>query len=211
MTLSLQLIWNYWSDFHETWYVDRTSYGVMHIGRKFWSPHFCRSYAPWNLENIRKSSKNRSFLCQFFINEITASDAGQDIIRSHLFNFDLLYFKFKQIWGLGVGRKKIMARKMKSFYLRGLKWEITKRILGLVLFPFDFPPKSPFRIFCLCIFTQALEKRLFWTIIDLYKLYITFVYSWLSVQLQCITKTHLIYNHIDFGFFFVHIFLSDIE
>ena len=26
-----------------------------------------------------------SFLCQFFINEITASDAGPDIIRSHLF------------------------------------------------------------------------------------------------------------------------------
>ena len=25
--------------------VDRTSYVVMHIGRKFWSPHFCRSYA----------------------------------------------------------------------------------------------------------------------------------------------------------------------
>jgi len=25
------------------------------------------------------------FICQFFINEITASDAGPDIIRSHLF------------------------------------------------------------------------------------------------------------------------------
>ena len=86
MTLSLQLLWNYWSDFHETWYVDRTSYGVMHVGRKFWSPHFCWSYAPWNLENIRKSTNNLvSFLCQFFINEITASDAGPDIIRSHLF------------------------------------------------------------------------------------------------------------------------------
>ena len=85
MTLSLQLLWNYWSDFHETWYVDRTSYGVMHIGRKFWSLHFCGSYAPLNLENIRKSTNNLSFLCQFFINEITASDAGPDIIRSHLF------------------------------------------------------------------------------------------------------------------------------
>ena len=85
MTLSLQLLWNYWSDFHETWYVDRTSYGVMHIGRKFCSPHFCGSYAPWNLENILKSTNNLSFLCQFFINEITASDAGPDIIRSHLF------------------------------------------------------------------------------------------------------------------------------
>ena len=41
--------------------------------------------APWNLENIRKSTNNLSFLCQFFINEITASDAGPDIIRSHLF------------------------------------------------------------------------------------------------------------------------------
>ena len=51
MTLSSQLLWNYWSNFHETWYVDRTSYGVMHIGRKFWSPHFCWSYVPWNLEN----------------------------------------------------------------------------------------------------------------------------------------------------------------
>ena len=85
MTMSLQLLWNYWSIYHETWYVDRTSYGVMHIGRKFWSPHFCWSYAPWNLENIRKSTNNLSFLCQFFINEITASDAGPDIIRSHLF------------------------------------------------------------------------------------------------------------------------------
>ena len=85
MTLSLQLLWNYWSDFHETWYVDRTSYCVMHIGRKFWSPHFCGSYAPWNLQNIRKSTNNLSFLCQFSINEITASDAGPDIIRSHLF------------------------------------------------------------------------------------------------------------------------------
>ena len=84
MTLSLQLLWNYWSIYHETWYVERTSYGVMHIGRKFWSPHFCGSYAPWNLQNIRKSTNNLSFLCQFFINEITASDAGPDIIRSHL-------------------------------------------------------------------------------------------------------------------------------
>ena len=86
MSLSLQLLWNYWSDFHETWYVDRTSYGVMHIGRKFWSPHFCGRYAPCNLENIRKSTNNLSFLCQFFINAITASDAGPDIIRSHLFH-----------------------------------------------------------------------------------------------------------------------------
>ena len=48
--------------------------------------NFCGSYAPWNLENIRKSTNNLSFLCQFFINEITTSDAGPDIIRSHLFN-----------------------------------------------------------------------------------------------------------------------------
>ena len=41
--------------------------------------------SPWNLENICKSTNNLSFLCQFFINEITASDAGPDIIRSHLF------------------------------------------------------------------------------------------------------------------------------
>ena len=80
MTLSLRLLWNYWSIYHETLYVDRTSYGVMHIGMKFWSPHFCGSYAPWNVENIRKSTNNLSFLCQFFINEITASDAGPDII-----------------------------------------------------------------------------------------------------------------------------------
>ena len=83
--LSSQLLWNYWSIYHETWNVDRTSYGVMHIGRKFWSPHFSGSYAPWNLENICKSTNNLSFLCQFFINEITASDVGPDIIRSHLF------------------------------------------------------------------------------------------------------------------------------
>ena len=52
--LSSQLLWNYWSNYHETWYVDRTSYVVMHIGRKFWSPHFCGSYALWNLENTHK-------------------------------------------------------------------------------------------------------------------------------------------------------------
>ena len=81
MTLSLQLVINYWSIYHETWYVDRTWYGVMHICRIFWSRHFC---APWNLENIRKSTNNLIFLCQLFINEITASDAGPVIIRSHL-------------------------------------------------------------------------------------------------------------------------------
>ena len=32
--------------------VDRTSYGVMHNGRKFWSPYFCGSYAPWNFTRI---------------------------------------------------------------------------------------------------------------------------------------------------------------
>ena len=47
-SLSSQLLWNYWSNYHETWYVDKTSYVVMHIGRKFWSPHFCGSYVPWN-------------------------------------------------------------------------------------------------------------------------------------------------------------------
>ena len=49
--LSSQLLWNYWSNYHKTWYVDRTSYVVMHISRKCWSPHFCGSYAPWNVEN----------------------------------------------------------------------------------------------------------------------------------------------------------------
>ena len=47
-------------------------------------------YAPWNLENIRKSTNNLSFLCPFFINEITVSDAGPDIIRSHLFHFSII-------------------------------------------------------------------------------------------------------------------------
>ena len=61
MTLSSQLLWNYWSIYHETWYVDRTSYGVLHIGRKFWFPHFCGSWAPWNLENIRESTNNVNF------------------------------------------------------------------------------------------------------------------------------------------------------
>ena len=103
MTLSLQLLWNYWSIYHETWYVDRRSYGVMHIGRKFWSPHFCGSYAPWNLENIRKSTNNLTFLCQFFINEITASDAGPDIIRSHLFKFtNIIPFSFLRIFIISI-------------------------------------------------------------------------------------------------------------
>ena len=52
--LSSQLLWNYWSNYHETWYVDKTSYVAMHISMKFWSPHFCGSYAPWNLENTNK-------------------------------------------------------------------------------------------------------------------------------------------------------------
>ena len=52
--LSSQLLWNYWSNYHETWYADRTSYVVMIIGRKFWSLHFCGSYAPWSLENTHK-------------------------------------------------------------------------------------------------------------------------------------------------------------
>ena len=91
MTLSLGLLWNYWSIYHETWYIERTSYGVMHIGRKFWSPHFFGGYAPWNFENIRKSTNNLSFLWQFFINEITASDAGPDIIRSHLLKKNRFY------------------------------------------------------------------------------------------------------------------------
>ena len=58
--LSSQLLWKYWSNYHETWYVDRTSYVVMHIGRKFWSPHFCWSYVPWNLENTHKWSCHRN-------------------------------------------------------------------------------------------------------------------------------------------------------
>ena len=48
--LSSQLIWNYWSNYHETWYVDRTSYVVMHISRKFWSPHF---FGVMSLETLK--------------------------------------------------------------------------------------------------------------------------------------------------------------
>ena len=64
-SLLAQLLWNRSTEFHETWYVDRTSYCVMHIGRKILIPYFCGSYAPWNLENIRKSTNNLSFLCHF--------------------------------------------------------------------------------------------------------------------------------------------------
>ena len=58
--LSSQLLWNYWSNYHETWYVDRTSYVVMNIGR---NPHFCGSYmyVPWNLENTHKWPCHRNF------------------------------------------------------------------------------------------------------------------------------------------------------
>ena len=42
------------SDFHETWYVDRTSYVVVHIARKCCSPDFNGRYSPWNLENNHK-------------------------------------------------------------------------------------------------------------------------------------------------------------
>ena len=58
--LSSQLLWNYWSNYHVTWYVDRTSYVVMHFGRKFWSPHFFGSFVPWNLENTHKWSCHRN-------------------------------------------------------------------------------------------------------------------------------------------------------
>jgi hypothetical protein len=37
-SLSAQLLWHYWTEFHETWYVVRTPYVVVHITRKFWSP-----------------------------------------------------------------------------------------------------------------------------------------------------------------------------
>ena len=117
MTLSLQLLWNYWSIYHETWYVDRTLYGVMHIGRKFWSPYFCGSYAPWNLENICKSTNNLSFWCQFFINEITASDAGPDIIRSHL---------FMKNWFL-------MQRKVNYYHIFDIKTKAMLMILSLCI------------------------------------------------------------------------------
>ena len=51
ISLSLQLLWNYLSVIHETWYVVRTSYVVLEIARKCCSSHFCGSYGPWNLEN----------------------------------------------------------------------------------------------------------------------------------------------------------------
>ena len=52
-SLSAQLLWNYWTEFHETWKVVRTPYVVVYITRKFLSPEFCGSYAPLNLEICR--------------------------------------------------------------------------------------------------------------------------------------------------------------
>jgi hypothetical protein len=52
-SLSVQLLWNYWTDFHENWLIVRTPYVVVHITRKFWSSEFCGSYAHWNLEIFR--------------------------------------------------------------------------------------------------------------------------------------------------------------
>jgi hypothetical protein len=52
-SLSTQLLWNYWTEFHETWWVVRTPYVVVHIIRKLWSPGICGSYAPLNLEISR--------------------------------------------------------------------------------------------------------------------------------------------------------------
>ena len=45
------------TEFCEMWSVARASYVVVHITRKFWSPNFCRSYAPLNLEIYQKSHK----------------------------------------------------------------------------------------------------------------------------------------------------------
>ena len=56
MTLSAQLLWNYWSEFEETLYVARTSYVVVYITREFWFPNFCWSYGCLNLEICPKSS-----------------------------------------------------------------------------------------------------------------------------------------------------------
>ena len=39
--------------FHETWQIVRTPYVVVHITRKLWSPKFCGSYTPLNLEISR--------------------------------------------------------------------------------------------------------------------------------------------------------------
>ena len=52
-SLSAQFLWNYWTEYHETWLVVRTPYLVVHITSKFWSPEFCGSYAPLNLEISR--------------------------------------------------------------------------------------------------------------------------------------------------------------
>ena len=69
-------------------------------------PSFLWELCPWNLENIRKSTNNISFLCHFYINEITASDAGPDIIRSHLLKLKIgissrssYHFIQYNIWG----------------------------------------------------------------------------------------------------------------
>ena len=50
--LSPQLLWNYWTEINETWYVWRTAYVVVHITRKFWSVKFCGSYSLLHLENF---------------------------------------------------------------------------------------------------------------------------------------------------------------
>ena len=55
LSLLAQLFAYHWIKYYKTWYVARTSYVVVII-RKFWSPNFCRSYTPLNLEICQKSS-----------------------------------------------------------------------------------------------------------------------------------------------------------
>ena len=82
----------------------------------------CGSYAPWNLKNIGKSTNNLSFLCQFFRNEITASDAGPDIIRSHLLkNMDHM--------GKATGAKPTLGR---NYMILSIKSHVGKAILFFV-------------------------------------------------------------------------------
>ena len=69
-SLSAQLLWNYWTEFHETWLVVRTPYVVVHITRKFVFPKFC-GLCPFVFEFKNFSKYTSKAACQHNSSETT--------------------------------------------------------------------------------------------------------------------------------------------
>ena len=66
----------------------------MYIGRKFGSPHFCGSYAPWNLESTQKGPchRNSSETTDPFIMKLGMKIEHHMVLCILAGNFDPLIF-----------------------------------------------------------------------------------------------------------------------